>query len=241
MKPDYANAIWRPAAEDNYGDRPSDTEIDCIVLHATVGSLTATLGWFGNPDSGVSAHYVVDKDGRVFQMVEEQHLAHHAGASRYQGRTDFNRFSVGIEMVNKNDGIDPYPADQFEAVVGLVAYLVEKYDIKREWVVNHVDISTVGKTDPRGFPTHELIMRVFDSAASLPENVVREAAWNAAGIPFNPQAAFPRYAREHDLGNPLTDEFDFSYRGVNYRGQGFSKAVVFCVVGDWQNLMEMSW
>jgi hypothetical protein len=54
-------------------------------------------------------------------------------------------------------------------------------------------------------------------------------------------AAFPKYAREHDLGNPITQEFDFSYRGVNYRGQGFSLAIVYCQVGDWENLKEMSW
>jgi hypothetical protein len=174
-------------------------------------------------------------------MVEEKDLAHHAGASRYLDRTNFNRFSIGIEMVNKNDGLDPYPPDQFEAVVELTAYLVAKYEVKREWLVGHVDISTVGKTDPRGFPTHELIMRIYDPAAALPKDLVREAAWNAAGIPFNPQAAFPRYAREHDLGNPMTDEFDFAYRGVNYRGQGFSQAIVFCRVGDWDNLKDMSW
>ncbi|NIV37117.1 MAG: N-acetylmuramoyl-L-alanine amidase, partial [Anaerolineae bacterium] len=53
------------------------------------------------------------KDGRVFQMVEERRKAHHAGASEYQGRENFNRFSVGIEIVNLNDGVDPYPPDQF--------------------------------------------------------------------------------------------------------------------------------
>jgi N-acetylmuramoyl-L-alanine amidase len=184
---------------------------------------------------------VVAKDGRVFQMVEERKLAHHAGASQFQGKEDFNDFSIGIEIVNLNDGQDPYPADQFEATVELVSYLVEEYEIERQWIVTHADISTAGKTDPRGFPTHELISRVYDPAANLPEDVVREAAWNAAGIPFNPQAAFPRYAREHDLGVPQTDEFDFSYKGVNYRGQGFAEAIVFAQVGDWGNIKEMSW
>jgi hypothetical protein len=241
MKPDYSEAIWQPANHQNYGDRPSDIQIDCVVLHATAGSLSATLAWFANPNSGVSAHYVVAKRGDVYQMVEERRKAHHAGFSSYQGRTDFNRFSIGIEMVNKNDGQDPYPPDQIEAMVSLVGYLVEKYDIQREWIVTHADISTVGKTDPRGFAVHELIMRVYDPLANLPEDVVREAAWNAAGIPFNPQAAFPRYAREHDLGNPQTEEFDFSYKGVNYRGQGFSGAIVYALVGDWGNIQEMGW
>jgi hypothetical protein len=241
MKPDYPSATWRPAANNNVSNRPDGVQIDCIVLHATAGSLVATLGWFANPDSGVSAHYVVAKNGDVYQMVEEQQRAHHAGASSYQGRTGFNDFSIGIEMVNQNDGHDPYPPEQFEEMVNLVGYLVDKYDIQREWVVTHADVSTVGKTDPRGFPTHELVTRVYDPAANLPDNVVRDAAWNAAGIPFNPQAAFPRYARKHDLGTPQTREFDFSYKGVNYRGQGFSEAIVYALVGDWENIKELSW
>ena len=241
MKPDYPKAIWRPAANANFSDRPASTQIDCVVLHATAGSLAGTLAWFENPNSGVSAHYVVAKNGKVFQMVEERRKAHHAGASKFQGREDFNRFSVGIEIVNKNDGQDPYPPDQFEAMVNLVDYLVEKYGIQRQWIVTHADVSTAGKTDPRGFPVHELLTRVYDPATNLPENVVREAAWNAAGIPFNPDAAFSRYAREHELGTPQTDEFDFSYKGVNYRGQGFSGAIVFAKVGDWDNIGEMSW
>jgi hypothetical protein len=241
MKPDYPTAIWRPASSKNYGDRPAAIPIDCVVLHATAGGLSGTLGWFANSESGVSAHYVVAKNGDVYQMVEEKKRAQHAGSSQYQGRTNFNDFSIGIEMVNQNDGQDPYPADQFEAMVALVGYLVAQYNIERQWIVTHADISTVGKTDPRGFPVHELITRVYDPAANLPDDVVREAAWNAAGIPFNPQAAFPKYAREHDLGTPQTGEFDFSYKGVNYRGQGFSQAVVYCQVGDWGNVKEMSW
>ncbi len=241
MKPDYPQAIWRAASSENYSDRPTATEIDCVVLHATAGGLSGTLAWFSNPNSGVSAHYVVAKNGQVYQMVEERRKAHHAGVSDFQGRQDFNRFSVGIEIVNKNDGLDPYPPDQFEAVVALVNYLVVRYNIERKWIVTHADISTAGKTDPRQFAVLELLGRIYDPEANLPDNVIREAAWNAAGIPFNPEAAFSRYAREHELGTPQTDEFDFSYKGVNYRGQGFNKAIVYAKVGDWGDIKEMSW
>jgi hypothetical protein len=241
MKPDYPEANWRPAAAENQGDRPSGTTIDCVVLHATAGSLTATLGWFANSASGVSAHYVVAKSGEVYQMVEEQKLAHHAGVSSYQGRTNFNVFSIGIEIVNLNNGADPYPPEQFEAMVDLVLYLVQKYNILRQWIVAHADVSTAGKTDPRGFPIQGLISRVYDELVAVPDNVVRESAWNAGGIPFNAMAAFPKYARLHDLGNPETKEFDFEYRGANYRGQGFSKAIIYCKVGDWEKIKEMDW
>jgi len=243
MKPDYPGAIWRPAAKENYGPRPAGMAIDAVVLHATAGGLSGTLGWFANPTSGVSAHYVVAKNGQIYQMVEEKDRARHAGSSRYQGREDFNDFSVGIEIVNLNDGVDPYPAAQFDAVVDLVDYVAAKYQVQPEWIVTHAQISgaLTGKTDPRNFPVAELVRQVYDPLANLPPDVVREAAWNAAGVPFNPRAAFPRYAREHNLGNPETDEFDFAHDGVAYRGQGFSQAILFAVVGDWANIQELTW
>ena len=241
MQPDYPKAIWRPAHSENFGERPPGIRIDCVVLHSTAGGLSGTLAWFANPDSGVSSHYVVAKNGNVYQMVEESVEAYHAGASSYQGREDFNSFSIGIEIVNLNDGKDPYPPDQFEALIALVDYLVRRYQMQRQWIVTHADVSTEGKTDPRGFPSHELIARIYDPPANLPEDVVREAAWSAAGICFNPAAAFPKHARENDLGNPETEEFDFSYKGVNYRGQGFSKAIVYAQVGDWGNIEEIAW
>ena len=61
------------------------------------------------------------------------------------------------------------------------------------------------------------------------------------GIPSNPEAAFARCAREHELGTPQTEEFDFSYEDVNYRGQGFGKAIAFARVGHWDNIGELSW
>lgn len=243
MKPDYPGAIWRAAAAENYGARPPDLKIDAVVLHATAGGLSGTLAWFQNSSSGVSAHYVVAKNGQVYQMVQEKDRAQHAGLSEYGGREKFNDFSVGIEIVNLNDGVDPYPEAQVDAVVDLVTYLVQQYAINADWIVTHAQISQTltGKTDPRGFPTEELVRRVYDPLANLPADIVRQAAWNAAGIPFNPIAAFPRYAREHNLGNPETEEFDFSHAGVDYRGQGFSQGIVFARVGDWGNIQELAW
>ena len=241
MKPDYPSAIWRPAAAGNFGQRPGGAVIDCVVLHATAGSLAGTLAWFANPDSNVSSHYVMAKNGDVYQMVEEKDMAHHAGSSSFQGRTNFNTFSIGIEIVNLNDSADPYPPEQFESMVDLTLYLVRKYNVQQQWIVTHADISTAGKTDPRGFPVQQLVTRVYEEMWAVPENTVREEAWNAGGIPYNAAAAFPKYAREHNLGNPETKEFDFEYRGVNYRGQGFSQAIVYCKVGDWTNIQELAW
>lgn len=66
---------------------------------------------------------------------------------------------------------------------------------------------------------------------------IRNMAWNNAGIAYNPDAAFAIYAREHGLGVPLTDEFDID----PYRAQGFAGGIVYCVVGDWQNIRTLAW
>ena len=73
------------------------------------------------------------------------------------------------------------------------------------------------------------------------DHTLRNCAWQAGGIPYNPSAAFPRYAREHWLGNPETVEFEFEHEGITYRGQGFSKGIVFCRIGDWGNIKEAEW
>lgn len=69
------------------------------------------------------------------------------------------------------------------------------------------------------------------------EQVLREAAWNKAGIRYNPEAAFQTVARERELGIPETNEFDVT----GYRVQGFGNAILFCVIGDWQNIEVLLW
>ena len=77
-------------------------------------------------------------------------------------------------------------------------------------------------------------------AATLDETI-RNTAWNMRGIPHNPMAAFPKYARENGYGVPLTTEFDVQVGGVTYRLQGFSGAIIYCKVGDWANIKSLGW
>jgi len=240
MKAEYPDAVWRPSP--NFNKRPKDVAIDTIVLHATGGGLEATLAWFENSTSGVSAHYVVGKDGSIFQCVREAERAWHAGVSHMpDGREDVNDFSIGIEIANMNDGQDPYPPEQIDGVVGLVQYLAEKYKIPAENVVTHAEIAPDRKTDPLDFPVPDLLVRAYNLATAPPDSVVRNAAWNASGIPYNPDAALPKFARENGLGNPETPEFNFTHRGRQYRGQGFSQGIVYTPVGEWDKIQIIKW
>jgi hypothetical protein len=73
------------------------------------------------------------------------------------------------------------------------------------------------------------------------DETLRSASWSKRGLAYNPKAAFATYARQHDLGPPLTNEFDVAWHGKTYRVQGFAGSIVYSEVGDWTNIKRVSW
>lgn len=140
---------WSP----NFTPKDPGRDIDCVVLHATAAKeKEGSLAWLCDPASKVSAHYLIDQLGAIYHLVHEQNLAWHAGESELGGRKFVNGFSVGIELVNPNDGKTPYPDAQLDACANLVAAICEEHEIPPNLVVGHLDIAPGRKTDPAGFP-----------------------------------------------------------------------------------------
>jgi N-acetylmuramoyl-L-alanine amidase len=137
----------------NYNERPVDVIVDTVVLHATVlDTLDEVVEHFSNPDTQVSAHYTIDRDGTVVCHVAEEMRAWHAGQSTMQdGRTNVNDFSIGIELVNLNDGVDPFPDPQIRAMRELLSGIVERHPIRH--IVTHYECADPPgrKSDPNGF------------------------------------------------------------------------------------------
>ena len=145
----------------NYSPRTEGAIIDCIVVHATViNTLQGTVDRFLDIATSVSAHYVVDRDGTTVQMVRDEDKAWHAGVSELEGKKGVNDFSIGIEMVNWNDGIDPYPDAQYAAVARIIKHIRESYDIPDSRIVSHEFIARPHgrKNDPKGFDFVKLKM-----------------------------------------------------------------------------------
>jgi N-acetyl-anhydromuramyl-L-alanine amidase AmpD len=84
------------------------------------------------------------------------HRAWHAGVSSWQGRSNLNDWSVGIELVNWNNGEDPFPEAQHQANADLTAHLCRKYNIQPEFILAHYDVSPGRKTDPKGYDMNRL-------------------------------------------------------------------------------------
>lgn len=137
-------------------------KITCVVIHATATSgFNSPLEWLCSPVSKVSAHYLIGGDGRIAQLVSEKDIAWHAGESFWQKKPGVNAFSVGIELVNPNDGRCPYPEAQLKACLDLVVPICKEYGIKTLDVVGHLDVALGRKTDPAGFPWDDFRARLM--------------------------------------------------------------------------------
>jgi N-acetylmuramoyl-L-alanine amidase len=138
----------------NFNDRKAD--VDMLVLHYTgMESGEAALARMCDVSAEVSAHYMVWEDGRVTQMVAEDKRAWHAGVGSWQGDSDLNSCSIGIEIVNGGhdfpaaDGsLPPYPAEQIAAVMALCHGILARHTIPQPRIVGHSDIAPARKADP---------------------------------------------------------------------------------------------
>jgi N-acetylmuramoyl-L-alanine amidase len=137
-----------------------DSRVRFLVMHYTQGDEVRSLAVLTGDD--VSVHYVVPESPRVengepvvYQLVPESERAWHAGTSEWQGTTELNAASIGIENVNvgptdtpQGRTWQPYPPAQVDAIVKLAKDIVTRYSIPPTRVVAHSDIAPQRKTDP---------------------------------------------------------------------------------------------
>ncbi|RQS13228.1 N-acetylmuramoyl-L-alanine amidase [Burkholderia sp. Bp8998] len=148
--------------------RGADSRIRFLVMHYTESDEANSLHTLTG--DSVSAHYVVPPQPRiehgmpvVYQLVSESKRAWHAGISEWQGTTELNAASIGIENVNRgpldpqNRTWQPYPPEQVDALIRLSKDIVARYRIPPTRVVGHSDIAPQRKIDPGPlFPWHAL-------------------------------------------------------------------------------------
>jgi N-acetylmuramoyl-L-alanine amidase len=127
------------------------TAIDMLVLHYT-GMKTAeeALARLCDPQAKVSAHYTIDRDGRVYAHVPEERRAWHAGLSFWAGERNINGCSVGIELVNPGHefGYEPFPETQIAALIDLAGEIMGRHAIPPGRVLGHSDVAPARKEDP---------------------------------------------------------------------------------------------
>lgn len=130
----------------------SGRTIDTIILHSSYNALGGDVYDVKKlveeyKSYGVAPHYLIDRDGKIYQLVADKNLAYHAGESQTpDGRSQVNNFSIGIELMNTKT--DKYTDKQYEAVNKLITILKNHYKIK--YILGHKDIAPGRKDDPWG-------------------------------------------------------------------------------------------
>ena len=134
-----------------------------VILHYTgMSSAEKAIDWLAREESRVSCHYVIDEQGRITQLVPEKLRAWHAGVSYWQGETDINSCSIGIEIHNPghSEGYPEFPRKQIDAVVALTRDICERHGIPPHGVLGHSDVAISRKIDPgEKFPWGRLARR----------------------------------------------------------------------------------
>lgn len=134
----------------NFDDRKGQP-IDMLVLHYTdMLSAQAAIDHLCAAESHVSAHYVVAEDGEIYQLVDEEMRAWHAGESFWRGHSNVNSRAIGIEIANPGHthGYRAFPELQMQSVITLCREILARHAIPARNVVGHSDIAFLRKTDP---------------------------------------------------------------------------------------------
>ncbi|WP_448657433.1 N-acetylmuramoyl-L-alanine amidase [Sphingomonas sp. CJ99] len=173
---------WIDSPSPNFNDRR--LPISMIVLHYTgMADADVALARLRDPDAQVSAHYLVEEDGRIHRLVAEEHRAWHAGRAHWRGITDVNSASIGIEIVNPGHefGYRPFPDEQVASVVRLVHAIKDRYDLTRGNIVGHSDVAPARKMDPGElFPWGKLAR--LRLALPRPTRNLVDPGWSDAGF-----------------------------------------------------------
>lgn len=168
-------------ASPNYDERQG-SPVDILLLHYTgMPTGEAAVARLRDPQSRVSAHYVIEEDGSVLQLVDEECRAWHAGMSYWTGETNINARSIGIELVNPGHefGYRDFPQGQIETLIELGLGIVNRHGIPALRVLGHSDVAPERKTDPgEKFPWNRLGSRGLGVSPRIAAVAKPDEKWN---------------------------------------------------------------
>jgi hypothetical protein len=168
---EYPLALWVAANAGNFtvANRPVTYPIDYFVIHVTQGSYAGAISWFQNPNSNVSAHYVIrSSDGQITQMLLHKDVGYHAGNWTY------NTKSIGIE--HEGFVADPnwFTAAMYNSSADLVWWASERHGVPRDRtrIIGHVEVPGATHTDPGPYWNWNYYMeRVANRAEFISHNI----------------------------------------------------------------------
>lgn len=168
------NINFKHCPSPNYNTRPDNTLIDTIIIHYTdFKTIDESIECLTNPATEVSAHFLIDRDGSIYQLVHPKFRAWHAGVSHWCGTDNLNHNSIGIELQNEgkkyfdiHNAWEPYPSEQMYALGSLIHALQEYYPIKDDLILGHNQIAPTRKIDPGPHFSWDMLKKILNNFRS---------------------------------------------------------------------------
>jgi N-acetylmuramoyl-L-alanine amidase len=222
-----------PYVDHSLKAKSQDSRAQFLILHFTGGTWEASLKTL--TEDNVSSHYLVrDNPVKIFQLVDEGQRAYHAGLSSWQGQTQLNAASIGIEIQNLGDTQGPdgieyhaYPKEQIDAVIALVKAIVARHGIRPDRILGHSDIAPLRKVDPGPtFPWKRLAdegLITWPDATAVAhgreryEAVLPDVAWFQSKLEQH-GFAIPKTGELDDTTQRILAAFQMKYRPARYDG-----------------------
>lgn len=209
-----------------------NSRIKVIVLHYTVSNTAHALKTLSTKN--VSSHYVVSDSSPpvIYQLVDENRRAWHAGISHWFDNPDINNISIGIEIVNAgphSGGWASYPEEQINSVIELVRDIAKRHQIEPRNIVGHSDIAPQRKQDPGPlFPWKRLAQEGLglwyneamarQTAAELQHQTLPSVSWLQAQLRHLGYKVPLHGVLDQETQNVIS-AFQMRYRPQNHNGQ----------------------
>ena len=135
----------------NYSLRKKNKIVKYIVIHYTgMKNLKLAYKKLSDKNPNVSAHYLISRNGIIFNLLCPKYKAWHAGKSKWRNDTNINEYSIGIELENKGHdfGYSNFSKKQYKLLRNLIFFLKSNFNILDKNIIFHSDISPNRKTDP---------------------------------------------------------------------------------------------
>lgn len=143
-----------PLSENHKAEKRSEP-VSVLVFHCFALPTKKMLDLLKK--SGASVHYIIQRNGKVLKLVDEEKVAYHAGLSFWRNMNGLNGKSIGIELQNSEMGQQKYTAAQIKSLIKLAQDIIKRHNIEPQNIVGHSDIAPTRKPDPSKFFPWELL------------------------------------------------------------------------------------
>ena len=227
----------------NFNSRKNRRLLFIIIHYTAIENYKKAIAHLCNPENKVSCHFLISQNGNIYNLVDENKRAWHAGDSYWKKYIDINSLSLGIELdYSSNKENNTFSKKMINSLFVLLNKLKNKYSINSNNILGHSDIAPYRKIDPGPkFPWHKMHGYNLNLKSNLEESKINhlkkileknnikstkdKALFILSKIGYNTSRA----KKEKKLLNKLILAYQSHYLQSNYTGK-IDKKTMNCLL-----------